>query len=202
MRRPPTRRMMLVDKLLQPLNALLVHQLQRLLAQFDIGDQRVTPALGEILPDHHAEHLEILRVRRHVVRRHDPAPSTQTVRQSKLVIRPALLRGKSEGDERETLAGGLGHEDEALGFDGCREVVGCAGEIGHDGAVAVLAETDELVVLADDLAGALGEVEREGGLVRAEVVDVEDEFLGEVLGAAPDDPAYAGVDEAVLRGGG
>jgi hypothetical protein len=45
---------------------------------------------------------------------------------------------------------------------------------------------DELVVLGDDLAGALGEVEREGGLVGAEVVDVEDELLGQVLLVAPD----------------
>jgi hypothetical protein len=33
-----------------------------------------------------------------------------------------------------------------------------------------------LVVLSDDLASATGEVQREGGLVGAEVVDVEDEF--------------------------
>jgi hypothetical protein len=32
--------------------------------------------------------------------------------------------------------------------------------------------------LGDDLAGAAGEVEGEGGLVGAEVVDVEDEFWG------------------------
>jgi hypothetical protein len=35
-------------------------------------------------------------------------------------------------------------------------------------------------------------------LVGAEVVDVEDEFLRKVFGVAPDDPADAGVDEAVL----
>jgi hypothetical protein len=61
----------------------------------------------------------------------------------------------------------------------------------------VLAEADELVVLADDLGGAFGEVEGEGGLVGAEVVDVEDEFLGEVFGGAPDDPAYTWVDESI-----
>jgi hypothetical protein len=46
----------------------------------------------------------------------------------------------------------------------------------HDAAVASLAETDQLVVLGDDLTGASREVQREGGLVGAEVVDVEDEF--------------------------
>jgi len=46
----------------------------------------------------------------------------------------------------------------------------------HDAAVAGLAQADQLVVLSDDLASAAGEVQREGGLVGAEVVDVEDEF--------------------------
>jgi hypothetical protein len=80
------------------------------------------------------------------------------------------------------------------------EVVGGAGQVAHDGLVALFAEADELVVLADDLGGALGEVERKGGLLGAEIVDVEDEVLGEVFVRAPDDPADAGVDEAVLSG--
>ena len=74
------------------------------------------------------------------------------------------------------------------------EIVGGAGQIGHDGAVAALPEADHLVVLADDMGGAFGEVEREGRLVRAEIVDVEYEFLGEEFRGAPDDPADAGVD--------
>ena len=56
------------------------------------------------------------------------------------------------------------------------EVVGGAGEVLHDAAVAGLAETDQLVVLGDDLTSASREVQREGRLVGAEVVDVEDEF--------------------------
>ncbi len=79
-------------------------------------------------------------------------------------------------------------------------MIGGADEVAHDGAVAVLAEADELVVLADDLGGALGEVESKGRLLGAEVVDVEDEVLGEVLARAPDGPADARVDEAVLWG--
>jgi len=58
-----------------------------------------------------------------------------------------------------------------------------------------------LVILADDLGGAFGEVEGEGGLVGAGVVDVEDEFFGQVFGRAPDYPAYAWVDEAVFVAG-
>jgi hypothetical protein len=45
----------------------------------------------------------------------------------------------------------------------------------------VPAKPDELVVLSDDVGGALGEVEGEGRLFGAEVVDVEDEFFREVL---------------------
>lgn len=48
--------------------------------------------------------------------------------------------------------------------------------------------------MADDLGSTLGEVQSEGGLVGAEVVDVEDELLGEVLGVTPDDPSYTWVD--------
>ena len=45
---------------------------------------------------------------------------------------------------------------------------------------------------------ACGEVERESGLVSAEVVDVEDELVGEVLLVAPYHPANAGIHEPVL----
>jgi hypothetical protein len=105
---------------------------------------------------------------------------------------------EAECHEGQALAGALGHDDEAVALEDLGQVVGGAGEVAHDGLVALLAEADELVVLADDLGGALGEVEGEGGLLGAEVVDVEDEVLGEVLVRAPDDPANTGVDEAIL----
>jgi len=46
--------------------------------------------------------------------------------------------------------------------------------------------------------GTFGEVEGEGGLVGAEVVDVEDELLRQVLLGPPDAPPDAGVDQAIL----
>lgn len=58
----------------------------------------------------------------------------------------------------------------------------------------MLAQADELVVLPDYVRSALAEVEREGGLFCTEIVDVEDELLGEILWRAPEDPANAGVD--------
>ena len=68
--------------------------------------------------------------------------------------------------------------------------------------VAADAEAQELVVLADDLGGALGEVEGDGALQGAEVVLVEDEGLGEVVGVAPDDPPHARVDLRCVGVGG
>lgn len=64
--------------------------------------------------------------------------------------------------------------------------------------VAGFAESDELIVLPNDLGRALGEVEREGSLLGAEVVDVENQVFGEVFGRAPDHPAHAGVYETIL----
>lgn len=109
-----------------------------------------------------------------------------------------LLAGlEAECYKWEAFAMLLGHDDEAELFEDVGEVVCGSGQIGHDGAVAVLAEADELVVLADDLGGTFGEVEGEGGLVGTEVVDVEDELLGEVFGSTPDNPADSWVDESV-----
>ena len=58
----------------------------------------------------------------------------------------------------------------------------------------MLPKTDHLVILTNDLRGAFGEVEGEGGLISTEVVNVEDELFGEVFRGTPDDPANAGVD--------
>ena len=114
-----------------------------------------------------------------------------------LVVVLLRLGVKTEGYEGQTVAGLLGHDDEAELLEGVGEVVSGAGQVRHDGAVTVLSEADQLVVLADDLGSAFGKVQGEGRLVGAQVVDVEDEFFGEKFGGAPDYPAYAWVDEAV-----
>ena len=198
MRRLAARNVVLGDELLLALDALLVHILKQVPRQLDILDKRVAAALGKVLADHNPQHLETVGLGGHGVSRDDPPPHAQLVGERKLVVVAVLVFGEAERDEGEALAGLLAHDDEVEGLERVAEVVGGAGEVGHDGAVALLAEADELVVLADDLAGALGEVEGEGGLVGAQVVDVEDELLGEILGCAPDDPADTGVDEAIL----
>lgn len=197
-RRLAAGRVVLVDKLLLPLDAVAVHLLEQLLRHLDVCNQTVAPVLGEVLAHHDAQHLEVLGVRRHRVRRHDPPADAELMGQGELVVVAVLLGRQAEGDEREALAGLLGHEDEAEGLEGVGEVVGGAREVAHDGAVPLLAESDELVVLANDLAGTLAEVQGERSLVSAEVVNVEYELLRKVLGTPPDNPADTGVDEAVL----
>src|SRR5271156_3275241 len=104
----------------------------------------------------------------------------------------SVLWVQAEGDKRQRAPTTGRHDDESEGLELRSEVIGCASQIEHDAPVAALAEADELVVLADDLAGALGKVERERGLFGAEVVDVEDKFLGQEFRRAPDNPADAG----------
>ena len=65
-------------------------------------------------------------------------------------------------------------------------------------AITGEAEPEEVVVLGDHLRAWPREVEREGRHVVAEVVDPEDQVFREGGGVAPDDPAYARVDESVL----
>lgn len=179
----------------------LIHLIQQPKTKLHITDQLLAPASAKVLPDNHTQHLHLLRMRRHRIRRHDPAALTQLVRNRKLIVPLLLGRIKTKRHERQTTALAITHDQESHIFDCGSEQVRNAGEVEHDSAVSVLAEADELVVLADDLGGALGEVEGERGLVGAEVVDVEDEFLGEELGVTPDDPADTGVDEAVLVAG-
>lgn len=73
------------------------------------------------------------------------------------------------------------HDDKAQLSQDCCEVIRGACEVDHDRTVATLSQTDHLVVLADNLGCALGEIKGEAGLVCAEVVDVEDQFFGEVF---------------------
>lgn len=187
-----------LDELFVLLDLLAVHLSKQLHAELDVDDERVTSVLREVLADYNAQHLEVVRMRGHCVRRNDPATRTQFVCQGELVEMPVLVRDQPKSDQRQALARLLGHDDKPQKRQRFREVVGGAREVAHDGLVPLLPETDELVVLTDDLAGPLGEVEREGRLVCAEVVDVEHKLLREELGGPPDHPADPGVYQSVL----
>ena len=173
---PMVLRPMTLHMLLMRLQLLFVHLRQLMQRQLQIRNQRIAPRPRKVLPHNHPHQLHRLAVRRHRVRRHHPAPFPELMRNSELVELVSVVEIEAESDKGETLAAGLGHEDEAHFLDGEGEVVRCTGQVAHDATIALFAEADELVVLPDDLASASGEVEGEGGLVGAEVVDVEDEF--------------------------
>jgi hypothetical protein len=156
------------------LDSLLVHTIEGLEAQLDVREEGVTSRLGEVLSDYHSQHLQILGMRRHRVCRDNPATLPQLVGHGEFVVMLVVFGIKAECNEREAFAVLLGHDDETQLVQRISKVIGGPSEVGHDGAVAMLAETDQLIVLANDLGSALGEVEREGGLVRAEVIDVKD----------------------------
>ena len=69
-------------------------------------------------------------------------------------------------------------------------------------AVPLESQVHEVEVLSDDRVRRAGEVQRERVLDGAEVVELEDEVLREVLLGPPDDPSYAdiGQSELVARG--
>ena len=180
------------------LDSRLVHSAERVACQLEILDQRVASAPREVLSDNDSHQLKLFAVRRHRVRRHHPPSLAKVVRDREFIVVMSFFGIQPEGNERQPLASGLGHDDEPeLLQAGCK-VVGCAGQVEHDRAISALAETDHLVVLSDDLGSALGEIQGEGCLVCAEIIDVEDEFLGQVLGGAPDYPSDTRVDQSVL----
>ena len=130
----------------------------------------------------------------HGVRRHHPAPLSQVVSNRKFIEVVFVLGIQPKGHKRQPLTTFLAHDQEPEVLEGGSKVVRCTGKVEHDGAIAVLAKTNHLVVLTNNLGGAFGEVEGERGLVGTKVVDVEDEFCRKVFRRPPDDPTDTGVD--------
>ena len=105
-----------------------------------------------------------------------------------------VLGVQPKGHEWQSFPPFLAHDQKSKLLECGSKVVGCTGEIEHDGTIAVLAKTNHLVVLTNYLGGAFGEVEGERGLVGPKVVDIEDQFFRKVFGRTPDDPADTGIN--------
>jgi len=162
----------------------------------DVADQHAGEVVGESVADNYALDGYVFAVGGHAVGGHLPAAVAKAVGQ---VVEGPTGGGVFEGpgDDGEIDAGGKHLEGpERRYFSGKLDGNLLTGLV--DGAVAGFPETDEVVVLGDDLAGGAGEVDGQGGHGAAEVVDVEDEFGRQVAGFAPYDPADTGVDEAVF----
>lgn len=102
-------------------------------------------------------------------------------------------------NKRQPLSPRLAHQHKLLPIPNLqytlRQKVGNLSEIRHDRPVPGLSEPEELVVLSDDLHGRFREVEREGDLRGAEVVDCEEDFVREEGFGAPEGPSDTGVGE-------
>ena len=133
----------LVDEFLLALHAILVHLLQELHAQFDILDEGLASASGEVLPHDDTQHLEILRLRSHCVCRHNPAANPQLMCQGELVIRPLSFSiwRQAECHQRKSIARLLGHYDKSERLKGVGKIVGRESKISHDLGVPLLAQT-------------------------------------------------------------
>src|SRR4051812_2058737 len=155
---------------------------------------------AEAVADDDPQHREVLPLGRHRVGRDQPAALAQLPGQVEDAVL-GDLRLQREGDDGQVRAVG---DDMELGHAGQRsgDVQGdvLAGLLDHP--VALAAQPQELEVLQHDLGARAGEVQREGGHVAAQVVDVEHQVLGQELLASPDHPADARVDQAVLVAGG
>lgn len=120
------RRRMSRNIILIALDLLLIHIIQDLNAQLNIAQKLITSALAEILTNHHSQHLQIIRMRRHRIRRHNPTSATQLMSERKFIV--VLLAGlEAECDQWESLAVLLRHDDEAELLEGVGEVVCGAG---------------------------------------------------------------------------
>lgn len=160
----------------------LVHLAKSLKSKFDVIDKKVGAWESEILPDNNSHQLQSLAVWCHGVSGHNPAAFTEVVRNGEFVEKVFLVRVETECDQRQTMAAALAHDDEAKIYQLAGKVVGGAGEVEHDGAVASLTKTDHLVVLANNLRSTLGEVQGKTSLIGSKIVDVEDQLLGEIFG--------------------
>lgn len=149
--RLPTRSAMVLHVLGMLVYGLLVHLTQCIQGQFDIGDQRIAPRSREILTNDNSHELELLAMRSHSVRGDNPAPLTQMMSDSEFVVVMLLLRVETKCHEGKACSPFLAHNQEAELLEAGSEVVRSSRQVLHDGAITVLAETDHLVVLTNDL---------------------------------------------------
>lgn len=95
----------------------------------------------------------------------------------KLIVMVSVLGVQPERHQRQASPSAWAHDEEAQLFQvGC-QIIRRARQVHHNGAIALFAKTDHLVVLTNDLGSAFREVERERGLVSTQVIDVENQLL-------------------------
>jgi len=165
-----------------------------------VAKQQIGDVHGEAAAHDDAQRRKVLTVLGERVGRHLPAALAQRRRhvEHRVVLHFVF---ELEGEHREFVALRQELERAHLG-DRRRGVHGHLPRVPLDTLKTGHTELEEGVVLGHDLRPGTREVEREGRHVVAQVVDPEDEVLGERLRIAPHRPADAGVHESVLVTGG
>ncbi len=168
---------------------------ERVVGVEEVLEQLLDHEPAEVQADDDPHQVRLLGVRRQAVGRHDPAVLAQARRQVVDVETGVTL--EREGHHRLRQA-----RIEDLELAAVDQALVEEPRIGEhrldDRGVAAAAEAHEVVQLGLDHGRAAREVERERRLGAAEVVDAEDEILGQLRSVAEDQPADARVDEAVL----
>ena len=157
--------------------------------------QRAGQIRREPFAHHHPQHRDVLGALGHGVRRHLPAVDAQC--RGDVVFVVAEVAGQLERHHRDLRA--IRDDVEMFGLSqlfgepqrGRRQRL-------HHVRVAGTAQSQEVVVLADDLVTTLGEVQREGRHIAAEIVDPEDQILGKCVGVTPHHEPDTGIGQPVL----
>lgn len=124
--------LLLILPLPRLLVCLRVSHLQLLHTKLDVLEQRISTSAAEVLTNNDTHELELLGVGSHGVCWDDPAALPEFVGNGELVVGELKLGVETEGDEGETLASALRHDDEAEGLQCLREVIGGVSDVGHD----------------------------------------------------------------------
>src|SRR5580698_1784376 len=166
----------------------------------EVIEQQGGHVLADAQPDQNALHGYTGGCSGEGVGRYLPAAGAQPVSEVEQGVAGVFAVAYPPGHRRD--AGGriaVAQELERTELDDLRGEV-LADRIGRvvDAFVALKAETQEVVVLGDDLPGRAGEVDLKDRHVAAEVVDVEHQVVGKLLAVSPEDPADAQRSQAEL----
>lgn len=159
------------------LNLLGIKRVKCLDRKLEIRDECIAARLRKVLAHDNAQHLHLLRVWRHGVRRNDPAAFTELMGTSvvsitrncatqrdlhrKFIILLPEILVQSRSNKRQTLAALLAHDDESQALQVGTQIIRCARQVQHYPSVSSLTQTDELVVLSDNLTRTAREVKCE-----------------------------------------
>ena len=165
----------------------------------DIVEELVGHVAAESLLAEHTHHNDILDIRGHCVGGHHPSALGELVlKVEESPLGGFLIVGLHHPDE-DRIGGLLRIVDKLreLGDFGV-QVAAYAHRVGLYCLVALESETDELIVLAENLGCRTREVEADLTDFGTEIVDRETHVGGQILLVAPNHPSEARINEAEL----